>query len=99
MLCVRGEVCTTDTHGVLPPENDRCSPRAYAMPTRLTRVEGDLADFSAGIRMPLAKDRLTGLHDLMVALHKQVACRRGVADVESTASDGSRTLPDPTWPD
>ena len=90
VLRVRGEVHTTETHGVLPPENERCSPQVYAMPTRLTRVEGELAEFTGGMRAALAKDRLTGLHDLMVGLHKQVAYRLGVTDVESTASEAFR---------
>jgi transglutaminase-like putative cysteine protease len=72
-ISVTGEVETTDTHGLLSGVPERVPADAFIRETPLTEADQDLKDFAGDVLGDGRKDRLTLLHDLLAAVHREVA--------------------------
>jgi transglutaminase-like putative cysteine protease len=77
-LAVSGEVETWETHGVVKGAVERFSPEVFLRSTTLTSAAPDLAAFARDAAAGAA-DELGRLHQVMTALHREVAF-----DVEPT---------------
>lgn len=85
-IVVAGTVQTTDTAGVLPPSPAGALPdTAYLRTTGYTRPDPGIAAFAEPRRPACETDRLAGLHELMTAIHAEVAYVEGATSVLTTA--------------
>ena len=85
---VAGTVLTRDTAGVQPPAPADALPEAvYLRNTRYTRPDPGIAAFAGPWRAACAADRLAGLHEMMTAIHAEVAYVEGATTVLTTAGE------------
>jgi len=87
VITAKGRVDTTDTAGILPPEDDEPPVEIFLRPTSLTRPNGSIRDFASGFAAGIASDPVPGLHDLMLGIHDQVAFETDTSHPQSTAAD------------
>lgn len=86
-ITVGGEVRTYDTNGVLPPGLTALPPVAYLRGRRYTEPDAAIRKLAAAHRATLRKDRVAGLHTLMIAIHEAVAYSEGDTHVHTTAAE------------
>ena len=87
-VAVSGTVQTADTAGVLPPSPvDGLPDTVYLRATRYTRPDPGIAAFAESWRAACETDRLAGLHELMRAIHAEVAYVEGTTSVLTTAGE------------
>lgn len=86
-LHVRGEVETSETHGVMPLEDGGLPPEAYLRPTPLTTPDETVRAFATRFAPLRAKGALPALHGLMAGIHEAVAYTQGDTHVHSTAAE------------
>ena len=83
---VVGEVETTETHGVLPPEPEPLPTPFYLSSSPLCDADPAMRDFAEGFRRDLDRSVLNYLHALMGAIHERIAYEVGATHVASTAA-------------
>ena len=81
---VTGEVTTTDTAGVVPPDQERLSPLVFLRDTELTKRDKLISVFASEF---LAHPPLDRMHRLMAGIHRSVAFEVGVTTPTHTASE------------
>lgn len=86
-VIVQGDVETSDTAGVLPPD-DGLPPLMFLRETRYTRVAGGIEALATPF-LERANDegQIAALHALMWTLHEQLGYRAGLTHVQSTAAE------------
>ena len=72
-ITVRGEVETSDSHGVVRGGLERFAPEVFLRQTPLTVADPELKAFARDQTEPAGEDLLGRLHRLMAALHQAVA--------------------------
>lgn len=87
-IVVEGLVESVDTVGVVAhhPAEDHLPREIYLRPTLLTRPVGPVQDLAAPLGPAFAADPLDALHRLSRAVAKAVTYRKGMTDVETTAT-------------
>jgi len=70
---VAGEVDTQDTDGVIRGAVERFPPQLYLRDTPLTQPDPAIVEFAQATRAGSESDSLSLLHDLMVALNREIA--------------------------
>ena len=70
---VAGEVDTQDTDGVIRGAVERFPPQLYLRDTPLTQSDPAIVEFAQATRAGSESDSLSLLHDLMVALNREIA--------------------------
>ena len=83
---VSGEIETTETHGVLPPEGEPLPTSFYLSASPLCDADPAMRDLAEGLRRELDRGVLNFLHALMAAIHERVAYEVGATHVTSTAA-------------
>lgn len=86
-LAAEGEVETTDTGGTVPATHSTLPVPVYLRQTTFTRPDARLVEFAEGFRPAMEADRLSALHDLMLAVHKAVRYVEGASHVHTTAAE------------
>lgn len=87
-LEVGGEVETSETHGIVPLEQNGLAAEAYLRPTALTGADATIRDFLGPLSKMRAKGELAALHALVGAIHDHVAFEAGTTThAQSTASE------------
>ncbi|MCY4396635.1 MAG: transglutaminase family protein [Rhodospirillaceae bacterium] len=87
-IAVAGTVETRDTAGILPPSPADALPDAvYLRDTGYTGADHGIADFAEPWRDACRADRLAGLHELMTAIHAEIAYVEGATSVLTTAGE------------
>lgn len=81
---VSGEVVTTGTAGVVPPDQETLAPLVFLRDTALTRRDKLIAVFASEFSAHPPLDRL---HRLMAAIHGSVAFEVGVTTPTHTAAE------------
>lgn len=81
---VSGEVATTDTHGVVPADQETLSPLVFLRDTPLTKRDKLISVFASEFS---AHPPLERLHRLMAGIHGSVAFEIGVTTPTHTASE------------
>ncbi|MDJ0947896.1 MAG: transglutaminase family protein [Alphaproteobacteria bacterium] len=89
-IVVSGAVETFDTKGVLPINPVGLPAEAYLNPTSYTHDDPPLRGFARHFRREIAKDRLDGLHSLMLAVPDSVEYREGETHVHTTAAEAMK---------
>ncbi len=84
---VSGEVETTDTAGIIGSETESLPPGVYMRRSHLTEGGTAVDDLVSPLRKSMLKDRLEGLHELMLKVNGAVAYRQGETDAQTTAAD------------
>ena len=87
VITAKGRVDTDDAKGVLPADESRVAPEVFLRSTPLTKPSKPLREFAGGFRERLASDRIEGLHEMMLALRKEVTYEEGATHVQSTAAE------------
>ena len=87
VITAKGSVDTTDTSGVLPPNDGDPPVEIFLRPTSLTRFNGAIRDFAGGFAIDITDDRVAGLHALMMGIRDQVAFETDTSHSQSTAAD------------
>ena len=87
-IAASGTVQTADTAGVLPPSPaDALPDTVYLHATGYTRPDPGIAAFAEPWRAACESDRLAGLHEMMSAIHAEVAYVEGATSVRTTAGE------------
>jgi transglutaminase-like putative cysteine protease len=86
-IVAKGRVDTTDTSGILPPDDDDPPVEIFLRPTSLTRLNGAIRDFSREFEEGLGKDTVAGLHALMMGIRDNIAFETDTSDAQSTAAE------------
>jgi transglutaminase-like putative cysteine protease len=81
---VSGEVVTSETHGVVPPDQETLSPLVFLRDTPLTRRDKLISVFASEFS---AHPPLERLHRLMAGIHGSVAFEVGVTTPTHTAAE------------
>lgn len=81
---VTGEVTTSDTAGVVPPDQERLSPLVFLRDTELTKRDKLISVFASEFS---AHPPLERMHRLMAAIHGSVAFEVGVTTPTHSASE------------
>ena len=81
---VSGEVITSETAGVVPPEQETLSPLVFLRDTALTKRDKLIAVFASEFSAHPPLDRM---HRLMAAIHGSVAFEVGVTTPTHTAAE------------
>jgi transglutaminase-like putative cysteine protease len=81
---VSGEVVTTDTAGVVPPDQETLSPTVFLRDTALTRRDKLISVFASEFSAHPPLDRL---HRLMAGIHGSVSFEVGVTTPTHTAAE------------
>ena len=81
---VTGEVVTSDTAGVIPPDQERLSPLVFLRDTDLTKRDKLISVFASEFQAHPPLDRM---HRLMAAINGSVAFEVGVTTPTNTASE------------
>lgn len=81
---VSGEIVTTDTAGVVPPDQETLSPLVFLRDTPLTRRDELISVFASEF---VAHPPLDRMHRLMAAIHGSVAFEVGVTSPTHSASE------------
>lgn len=81
---VSGEIVTTDTSGVVPPDQETLSPLVFLRDTPLTRRDHLISVFASEF---VAHPPLDRMHRLMAAIHGSVAFEVGVTSPTHSASE------------
>jgi transglutaminase-like putative cysteine protease len=84
---VCGLVRTRDTSGVVGTAPSELPPGLYLRETPFTVVSPSIADFAAPFAAKLKQDAIEALHQIMLAIAKAVAYRRGETDVHTTGAE------------
>jgi len=84
---VSGEVETTDTAGIIGSETEALPPGVYLRRSHLTEGGDAVEDLVSPLRKSFDKDRLEGLHELLLKVNGAVAYRQGETDAQTTAAD------------
>jgi len=82
-----GEVVTTDSSGVLPPEHGDLPIEVFLRQTGQTMPDAAMAEFAAGYGGKLAADRIGAMHEMMGDIRDRVDYQLGKTDVDSVARD------------
>lgn len=86
VIVASGEVDTHDMGGVLPREDGELPLEVFLRQTTQTKPDAGLRDFARSFSDTLAKDRVSGLHDLMGAIRDRVDYETGTTDAQATAA-------------
>ena len=84
---VTGEVCTSNTGGVLRGQVEKLPATVFLRDTALTRPDPELIAYAGGIEGGRTLDRL---HRLMAAIHRDVAFEVGATSAAHSAADAFR---------
>ena len=84
---VTGEVCTSNTGGVLRGQIEKLPATVFLRDTALTRTDPELIAYARGIEGGPTLDRL---HRLMAAIHRDVAFEVGATSAAHSAADAFR---------
>jgi transglutaminase-like putative cysteine protease len=84
-LVVAGEVETHDTAGVIRGTVERVPDLAYLRETHLTAADDAIRDFAAEHGRGASADRLSALHALLAALHREMAFDTAPTDAATSA--------------
>jgi transglutaminase-like putative cysteine protease len=84
---VAGDVRTIDTNGVIPSGTTTLPFEVYLRETAYTQADRPLAKFAQKFRPSIAKDTITGLHQLMLAVQEAVAYEKNSTTVHTTAAE------------
>src|SRR5688572_13951655 len=84
---VCGLVRTRDTSGVVGTAPSELPPGLYLRETPYTVVSPSIADFAAPFAAKLKQDAIETLHQIMLAIAKAVAYRRGETHVHTTGAE------------
>jgi transglutaminase-like putative cysteine protease len=87
VVTARGRVQTTDTAGVLPPDDDGPPIGLFLRPTSLTRAGPAIRAFAADFATTMADDRQAGLHALMHGIRDRLRFVAGGAHGQSPAAE------------
>lgn len=87
VITAKGRVDTTDTTGILPPEDDEPPVEIFLRPTPLTMPNREIRDFAAGFASDIAGEPIPGLHDLMMGIRERVTFDTDASHPQSTAAD------------
>lgn len=87
VIIAKGRVDTTDTNGILPPEDDEPPVEIFLRPTSLTRINGAIRDFASGFADGIGGDTVVGLHALMMGIREHVSFETHASTAQSTAAD------------
>lgn len=87
VITAKGRVDTTDTNGVLPPEDDEPPVEIFLRPTSLTTLSAALRDFALKFKKNISDDPVPGLHSLMMEIRDQVEFTTDVTHSRSTVAD------------
>lgn len=87
VIIAKGRVDTTDTAGILLPDDDEPPVEIFLRPTSLTGINGAIRDFAGGFSRNIAKDTVAGLHELMMGIRDKVAFETDTSHPQSTAAD------------
>ena len=87
IITAKGRVDTDDVAGILPADESGVPPEVFLRPTPLTSASKPLREFARGFGEKLASDPIAGLHDMMLALRKEVDYEEGATHVQSTAAE------------
>lgn len=82
-----GAVETIETGGVLPFDAQELPLDVYARTTGYTASDDRLRDFAEGYRAALDRDRVSGLHDLMLGVAGAVRYDEAASHVHTTAAE------------
>ena len=83
---VDGEVDTQDTDGVVRGAIERFPPQLYLRETPLTQADPAIVEFAQTTRAVGDRDSLVRLHDLMVALNREIAFDTDPTHAATTAA-------------
>jgi transglutaminase-like putative cysteine protease len=86
LLRVEGEVETWETHGVVRGSGERFPPEAFLRDTPLTAPSPDLVAFAMDAVSGEARDVITRLHALMLAIGSQMAFETDTTHAATTAA-------------
>ena len=86
-IVAKGRVETTNTNGVLLPDDDNLAVDVFLRPTSLTKINGSIRDLSREYAAGIAEDGVGGLHALMMGIREEVAFETDATDAYSTAAD------------
>ena len=87
VVTAKGRVDTTDTSGILPPEDDEPPVDIFLRPTSLTRLNGAIRGFADGFAPDIAGDPIAGLHALMMGIRERIEFETDVSHAQSTAAE------------
>jgi transglutaminase-like putative cysteine protease len=87
VIIARGRVDTTDTTGILPPEDDEPPVEIFLRPTSLTRPDSAIRDFARDFGPRVASEPVAGLHALMMGIRDRVSFETDASHPQSTARD------------
>lgn len=86
-LDVSGDVTTIETNGVIPPGLTALPPPVFLRATPYTAPDTRLRKYAQGFRAAFKADQIAGLHELMLAVNRDVAYGNGDTDVHTTAAE------------
>jgi len=84
---VSGDVRTVDTNGVIPSGTTTLPFEVYLRDTAYTQPDRGLAKFAQKFRAEVAKDTISGLHQLMLGVQEAVAYEKNHTTVHTTAAE------------
>ena len=87
MIEVAGDVRTADTNGIIPSGTTTLPFEVYLRETPYTQPDRPLAKFAQKFRAAIAKDTITGLHQLMLGVQEAVAYEKNSTTVHTTAAE------------
>lgn len=84
---VSGDVRTVDTNGVIPGGTTTLPFEVYLRETPYTVSDRPLLKFAQTYRAEIAKDLISGLHELMLGVQQAVAYEKNSTTVHTTAAE------------
>ncbi len=85
-ILAEGEIQTENFDGVIAGAVERFAPALYLRETPLTEPDAALAAFADEVAAAAGPDRLRRLHELMAAIHRDVAFDTAPTDASTTAA-------------
>ena len=87
VISAMGIIDTSDTQGVVPPDESGMPIEVFLRSTSLTEIDDVIRDFAEPYRDRADSDRIAVLHELMAALNKAIEYQKGETNIHSTASE------------
>ncbi len=86
-IIAEGVVETLEQNGIRPLEAEGLPLGSYLRVSPYCRPDAAIRSFIAPLAALLSEDRLKGLHELMLAINREVAFREAVTEVTTTAAE------------